>query len=422
MKLIENGVKHEEEVVSDIPYVKVSEEGSLNERAKETKKLMDKQTPWVYQGVLLKGDMVGVPDLLEWVKDHYEPIEIKSGRRIKKEYALQLCFYSHLLGEVTGKRPSSARVINIDKEKIDVDCGKWRTEYEKEIKYLKKIVTGKESDELAIGSVCNDCPWRKFCENEAKKKDDLTLIHNLGRANKFKLKAAGINTQREAAAMDISSLAKIKGLGPASLIKLKEQAEVNLAKEVRIIKKPQIREAPIEIYIDLEGDPMIGVDYLIGLLIRQNKKEEYIKFIARQPEDEGKMWKEFLDFMSGIKDDYILYHYHGYEKSHFKIMFERHGGDEQLYHEIDFLLEDLLKKINGSVVLPLMKYSLKYVARYLDFEWCAGEEAGGANSILWYQNYLEDPKNNKDLLEKIIEYNADDCRATRVVKDWLCAL
>jgi len=104
------------------------------------------------------------------------------------------------------------------------------------------------------------------------------------------------------------------------------------------------------------------------------------------------------------------------------MMFERYGGDENLYKEIAYSLEDLLKVIKKSITLPLLKYSLKYVARYLNFEWSAGDEASGVNSILWYQQYLEDPEKNKDILEKIIKYNEDDCRATRVVKDWLMTL
>ena len=167
---------------------------------------------------------------------------------------------------------------------------------------------------------------------------------------------------------------------------------------------------------------MIAIDYLIGMVVREGGKEEYISFVAKTPEDEKAMWLEFMDFMSGIKKEYILYHYADYEKTHFRMMFERYGGDSNLYEEINYSLEDLLKVIRRSVYLPLIKYSLKYVARYLDFEWDAGDEASGANSILWYQQYLEDIEKNKAIMDKIIKYNEDDCRATAVVKNWLCGL
>ncbi len=42
------------------------------------------------------------------------------------------------------------------------------------------------------------------------------------------------------------------------------------------------------------------------------------------------------------------------------------------------------------------------------------------SSINLYQKYLDDPKLNRDGLDLILDYNRDDCVATRVVKDWLC--
>ena len=421
-KLIEDGVLHEKDVITDIPYTEVPSKGTLEERAKLTKELMDKKTPWIYQGVLLTRDMVGIPDLLEFVSDHYEPVEIKSGSSVKDEYAMQVCFYASLLGKVTGQGPKKGKVINVNKDFLDVFITSHWEKFEKRFEYQKDIVSGKVSDDLALGSACNNCPWRKFCESKAKKADDLTLISGLSRANKAKLIAAGVKTQTDASKMDIKIANGIKGIGPTSVFNYREQAQVNLEGKQRLQNEPVFRQAPIEIFIDLEGDPLLGLDYLIGMVIRKDGKEEYKKFVAPTPDDEEKMWYEFMDFMSGIKGDYILYHYAEYEKTHFKMMYERYGGDEKLFNEIILSLEDVLRVIRRSITLPLLKYTLKYVARYLDFEWDAGDEASGANSILWYQQYLEDMEKNKDIFDKIVKYNEDDCRATRVVKDWLVTL
>lgn len=422
IKLIEDGVQHEKEVIIDIPYTEVPSDGTLEERSKITKELMDNKTPWIYQGVLLTNDMVGIPDLLEFLSDHYEPVDIKSGTSVKDEYAMQICFYAYLLGQITDHGPKKGKIINIKKKFLDVFVTSYWEKFEKYLNYQKEIVSGRVSDDLAIGSVCNNCPWQKFCESKAKKSDDLTLISGLSRANKARLIEAGVKTQTEAAKMDIKVVGNTKGLGPISIFKYKEQAQVNLEGKQRVQNEPEFRQAPIEIFIDLEGDPLLGLDYLIGLIIRQNGKEKYVSFVAPTPDDEEKMWREFMNFMAGIKGEYILYHYADYEKTHFKIMFERYGGDEKLFNEVISSLEDLLRVIKKSVTLPLLKYSLKYVARYLDFEWDVGDEASGANSILWYQQYLEDIQKNKSILDKIIKYNEDDCRATRVVKDWLITL
>ena len=39
-----------------------------------------------------------------------------------------------------------------------------------------------------------------------------------------------------------------------------------------------------------------------------------------------------------------------------------------------------------------------------------------------YFDYVKDPVGNKALLLKIIDYNEDDCIATRVIKDWLASI
>ena len=40
-------------------------------------------------------------------------------------------------------------------------------------------------------------------------------------------------------------------------------------------------------------------------------------------------------------------------------------------------------------------------------------------SIALYLQYVENPDKNKDKIQKVIDYNEDDCMATMLVKDWL---
>jgi predicted RecB family nuclease len=39
-----------------------------------------------------------------------------------------------------------------------------------------------------------------------------------------------------------------------------------------------------------------------------------------------------------------------------------------------------------------------------------------------YFDYVKDPIGNETNLQKIIDYNEDDCVATRVIKDWLASI
>ena len=80
-------------------------------------------------------------------------------------------------------------------------------------------------------------------------------------------------------------------------------------------------------------------------------------------------------------------------------------------HVID--LYDIVKKYTDW---PLSSYSLKDLAQYLGFNW-QDETPSGALSIQWFNEFIEtgDPK----ILNRLITYNEDDCKATMVLKEAL---
>jgi uncharacterized protein len=63
---------------------------------------------------------------------------------------------------------------------------------------------------------------------------------------------------------------------------------------------------------------------------------------------------------------------------------------------------------------PLSSYGLKPIAKLTGFSWSA-EDAGGANSIAWYYNYLA---GDDAQMQKILTYNEEDCKATAHIKEW----
>ncbi len=78
-------------------------------------------------------------------------------------------------------------------------------------------------------------------------------------------------------------------------------------------------------------------------------------------------------------------------------------------------MSDVLTKLREHVIFPLSFYSLKDVAKYLDFHWRT-TEASGMDSIGWYEAWLE--RGDASALQQTIDYNEDDVRATWHVLDW----
>jgi len=101
----QNGLKHEKEMIKSRKFEEIKPElfRDLDEAFLATMELM-KQGKNIYHGVLMEGDWVGIPDLLEAregksnLGDHYYVVyDVKSGRDIRDEYKFQLVFYSLIL-------------------------------------------------------------------------------------------------------------------------------------------------------------------------------------------------------------------------------------------------------------------------------------------------------------------------------------
>lgn len=80
---------------------------------------------------------------------------------------------------------------------------------------------------------------------------------------------------------------------------------------------------------------------------------------------------------------------------------------------------DLKETVEG-LVWPTDSLSLKEVAPLAGFSW-RDEDAGGDNSILWYEIAVttDDDSQRREMSEKLLRYNEDDVLATKVLREWL---
>jgi uncharacterized protein len=182
------------------------------------------------------------------------------------------------------------------------------------------------------------------------------------------------------------------------------------------IRKPiHLPKAQIELYFDIESDPLRDFDYLFGVLKIENGKESYHAFMADSAAQESNMWIEFCDFIAQHLEAPI-YHYGFFEQEVVRRFASRYGISEIVQEALDRNMIDLIELIRPAIIFPLSFYSLKDIASYIGFHWRA-DDASGANSVLWFEEWLvaKSPK----LLQKIMEYNEDDVKATWKLKDWL---
>ena len=217
----------------------------------------------------------------------------------------------------------------------------------------------------------------------------------------------------------------MSGLAASSLGTLKKRAQVLHSTKKPIVYSPILFPlTPYELYFDIEDDPTQGFVYLHGVYERFQGKERFLPFVAKEntPDAEKQAWKEFWQYIYSLpKEGYSTYYYSKYERTTYRRMQQQYPDVVSVeevenffdpIHAVDLYYDCILKNTDW----PLYSYSLKEIAQFLGFNW-RDKTPSGALSIQWFNEYLDDKDPAK--LQRIIEYNEDDCKATMAIKDYL---
>lgn len=420
--LLERGVLHEQKIIEGLPLHSVTGHGNA-ERYAATIKLMQKGVDRIYHGVLMHGDMIGEPDILEKRTDQgsrfghyfYVPIDIKNSDRLTDAHRFQLIFYANLLKDVQGVRPDEALVINSSGNRIGFIIAEFESAYNDALTAMRTMLSG-VCPAAHLTSGCKQSPWFSECIALAEKEKDIALLYNLKQKAVNLLRSDGICTIDDVVHMDISRThSRHSELSEKTLTRLYLQAKA-LTDRQHIFRQPiNFGQTSCEIFFDIEGDPLRDVEYLFGFLIRQDGVEKYFSLLAPSPEEEKKLWQEFLLWIDTLPEDALVYHYGVYEPVRLAVLERRYGGSAGLsrfYH----MLIDLNEIVKDAVVFPLYFYGLKDIGHYIGYE-RSKKISGGGESVAYYEEWLDTGDRAK--LEAILLYNEDDVRATMALKDWL---
>lgn len=426
-KLLAQGVVHEAEYVRGLELSPVVSRNQAEARA-QTLDLMRRGVERIYQGVIeaeLNGAVWrGRPDLLERRPGasalgnyHYVPVDVKSSHSIHREQRLQLTFYALVLEAVQGVRPRDLAIINVDHARIPFrPTSAHVAETRAKAAEIMGVMAGNKPP-LRLASKCKRSPWFGECVREAEEAGDIALIYDLDSRAHPALRAAGIHTIADAARMDLSALPAVPYCSASKLARVSLQAQALVTGELRWLARPSIPDAPLRIYFDIEGDPLLDVQYLFGFWIVGDGEPRYVRFLAERPEDERRMWEEFLAWTDALPADYAVYHYADYERAH-TLRLAKEYGSSPGFERFASRYVDLLGVVKASVIFPLYFYSIKDIAKskFLNYHW-RHAKAGGAQSIFWYEHWLE--SGDRKILQDIVDYNEDDVVATEQLHTWL---
>lgn len=425
-KLLEQGVAHEEEFMKkftaerDVTKITTT---SWDAALAETQRALKHGDAIIYQARLRDEHFEGIPDLLMKQDGWYEPVDIKSSHELKDEHKFQLFLYGLLIESATRVRPQRAGIITIDGTLHEFELAPFEEKFYTTLEKIERIVSG-EKPPLQLTKACMNSPWFEQCVQQAEEADDIALLYKVDKRSLAALHEYGIHTVEDARQMDPSVLdGAIPHLKLNGLERMKFQAESLKTGRIITRRPPRIPRAPLQIHFDIEGDPLLGVEYLFGFLIEgvDGTPDQYLSFVAEQPEQEGQMWRAFLDWIAALPEEYVVYHYAPYESSRLTMLSKKYAADmmdadhahlarfrEQMF--------DLNEPTKNDFVFPVYFYGLKQIGKLLGFHWDS-KKAGGAQSIFWYEQWVA--TGDREILHTILRYNEDDVRATKFLKEWI---
>jgi len=401
----------------------------LDEAFLATIELM-KQGKNIYRGVLMSEDWVGMPDLLEarpgksWLGDHYYVVyDVQSSLDMRDEYKFQLIFYSLILERIQGVCPTEAYIIDGQGNERSFFISDFIDQFHLTRVQIEKILNG-EKPAPFLKAGCKRTPWYSLCVAETQGCNDVSLIYRISQADQRRLYDIGIKTVDQLATANLDWLQEHLEDWPFDkILRFSNQSKSLTTGQPMIFRKPNFPSVRYDVYFDIESDPLRDIDYLLGFCIKDNQTgtSEYKYFLAKDKAHEPEIWMRFLDYLAGL-EDFVIYHYAFYERMVFERMVLRYGAPAALIEKFKENTIDLHLKLVDAAILPIYFYSLKDVGAYLNYKW-SDPHAGGAESVVWYNEYLDKkvtaPQDAEAIMTKILRYNEDDVRATMAIKDWL---
>jgi predicted RecB family nuclease len=156
---------------------------------------------------------------------------------------------------------------------------------------------------------------------------------------------------------------------------------------------PFFREAvvlptnPLEVFFDIEDDPMRDLVYLHGFVVRRDgdwKNEQFVAVYSDEPTEQGER-DAFSAAWAFLREhtDHIVYYYSKHERTKYRKLQEKYP-EACLTAEIEALFSpgrsfDLYYEAVCKSEWPTLDWSIKSLAKFLKFSWRDVDPSGAAS-------------------------------------------
>jgi len=188
-------------------------------------------------------------------------------------------------------------------------------------------------------------------------------------------------------------------------------------KKVYVFGTPQLPVSPVRIYLDVEGCPDEGYDYLVGLIIVEGDKEQRFSFWADDRDQEDWTFQQFLATVTNYAD-FLVFAYGGYERAFVRRM-QKRAERKTVADRVLKSMVNVNALIYAHVYFPTCSNGLKDVGASLGCLW-TDPNASGIQSIVWRMRW--EATHDEHWKQQLLTYNMEDCVALRRVTEFLYSI
>ncbi|MFM8006570.1 MAG: TM0106 family RecB-like putative nuclease, partial [Dolichospermum sp.] len=374
LKLQQDKHLNHQRIVTKLSYYEPDyPSGNWQAGATATIELMQRGVSYIHHGVLLttyneKYTLLSRPDLLvkqpgksrfgNW---NYVPVNIELGKRPKQEYQVVIAFHAQVLATVQGIILEKAGLILRNKDKTHlVDLDKWIPQMLDILNEYTQVIDAANPPEVFISrQKCNLCHWYNHCYGIAQAQQHLSLLPGVTPIRYTQLQNLDITSLEALARTQPSTLENLTGFDSNIAGKLVIQAQSVLTKQPLTLPglcSPEYLTfvAPIELYFDIEAQPDLNLNYLLGVLVvdRIANTEQFYSFLAETPDQEQLIWQQFLALVSQYPQAPI-YHFCAYEVDTVQHLGKLYRTPYNELRSVLNRLVDIYEQLVKSVALPI---------------------------------------------------------------------
>ena len=305
---------------------------------------------------------------------------------------------------------------------------------------------------------CPECPYSEHCEEQLEARDDVSLVRFTSFDQQLLLREQGVDTRARLARLspDLARRTRNKVINPLehhateellgrAIDKLDDLIYRARAHErgtsLRVIDAERVGCVTADVEIDVDMESYEDATYLWGAHVAINEPTNgvtagYRAFVEWGPlthETDAANFKDFWTWLEGVRDAC-----REQGRSFAAYCFWAHAEDGAMNRAVNPPLKggptskDLtsfrrsdpaqwidLHEVAKRQIQTEGPLGLKLLAVTAGFSWRDPNPSGEA-SIHWYEEATR-PQSSEALAfrTRILEYNEDDCRATKALRDWL---